>query len=170
MDDKLEYRFQVFEVRQEGDRAIVEGAAMPYGEKANIAGVFTETVEPGAFAGRMEDVVVNYMHQREAPIARTDGGGLTLTDSAERLTARVEIPAYRNDIIDQVKRKILRGFSVEMYVKDEAWPQADERVIKKAQLSGLALVDTPAYDKATMSIAQRMKERGVAATFLPLVV
>ena len=27
MDDKLEYRFQVFEVRQEGDRAIVQGAA-----------------------------------------------------------------------------------------------------------------------------------------------
>ena len=112
MSDKLEYRFQVFEVRQEGDRAIIEGAAMPYGARANIAGVFTETVEPGAFAGRMNDVVVNYMHQREAPIARTDGGGLTLTDSSERSdrTCRdTGIP--RADIIDQVKRKILRGFS-----------------------------------------------------------
>ena len=164
----IEYRFAVFEVRQEGDRAIVEGAAMPYGSKANIAGAFTETVEPGAFAGRMDDVVVNYMHQREAPIARTDGGGLTLTDSAERLTARVEIPSYRDDIIDQVKRKILRGFSVEMFVKDEDWPAPDERVVKQAQLAGLALVDTPAYGDATMSIAQRMKQRGT--TFLPLVV
>ena len=170
MDDKLEYRFSVFEVRQEGDRAIVEGAAMPYGSKANIAGIFTETVEPGAFAGRMEDVVVNYMHQREAPIARTDGGGLTLTDSAERLIARVEIPSYREDILDQVKRKILRGFSVEMFVKDEEWPEVDQRVIKQAQLSGLALVDSPAYSQATMSIAQRMKQRGTTATFLPLVV
>ena len=166
----IEYRFAVFEVRQEGDRAIVEGAAMPYRSKANIAGAFTETVEPGAFAGRMSDVVVNYMHQREAPIARTDGGGLTLTDSAERLTARVEIPSYRDDIIDQVKRKILRGFSVEMYVQDEDWPEADQRVIKQAQLAGLALVDTPAYSDATMSIAQRMKQRGTTATFLPLVV
>ena len=168
--DSIEYRFSVFEVRQEGDRAIVEGAAMPYGSKANIAGLFTETVEPGAFAGRMEDVVVNYMHQREAPIARTDGGGLTLTDSAERLTARVEIPSYRADILDQVKRKILRGFSVEMFVKDEEWPEVDRRVIKQAQLSGLALVDSPAYSQATMSIAQRMKQRGTTATFLPLVV
>ena len=167
--DSVEYRFAVFEVRQEGDRAIVEGAAMPYGQRANIAGVFTETVEPGAFAGRMGDVVVNYMHQREAPIARTDGGGLTLTDSAERLTARVEIPSYREDIIDQVKRKILRGFSVEMYIKDEDWPQPDERVIKQAQLAGLALVDTPAYGAATMSLAQRMKLRGTP-TFLPLAV
>ena len=168
--DSIEYRFQVFEVRQEGGRAIIEGAAMAYNTKANIADIFSETVEPGAFAGRMNDVVCNYMHQREAPIARTDGGGLTLTDSAERLIARVELPSYREDVIDQVTRKILRGFSVEMYVKDEAWPQADERVIKKAQLSGLALVDTPAYSQATMSIAQRMKERGVAAPFLPLVV
>ena len=170
MDDKLEFRFAVFEVRQEGGRAIVEGAAMPYGSKADIAGLFTETVEPGAFAGRMNDVVVNYMHQREAPIARTDGGGLTLTDSAERLIARVEIPSYREDILDQVKRKILRGFSVEMFVKEEDWPEVDQRVIKQAQLSGLALVDSPAYSEATMSIAQRMKQRGAAATVLPLVV
>ena len=170
MDDKLEYRFQAFEVRQEGDRAIVQGAAMPYRSKAVIAGIFTETIEPGAFAGRMNDVVVNYMHQREAPIARTHGGGLTLTDTAERLTARVEIPSYREDIIDQVKRKILRGFSVEMYVQDEDWPEADQRVIKQAQLVGLALVDTPAYGEATMSIAQRMKQRGAAPTVLPLVV
>ena len=118
----------------------------------------------------MTDVVCNYMHQREAPIARTDGGGLTLTDSAERLTARVEIPRYREDILDQVKRKILRGFSVEMFVKDEAWPNPDERVVKQAQLSGLALVDSPAYSQATMSLAQRMKQRGTTAAFLPLVV
>ena len=168
--DSIEYRFSVFEVRQEGDRAIIEGAAMPYGSKANIAGIFTETVEPGAFAGRMEDVVVNYMHQREAPIARTDGGGLTLTDSAERLIARVEIPSYRADILDQVKRKILRGFSVEMFVKEEDWPEVDRRVIKQAQLSGLALVDSPAYSQATMSIAQRMKRVTMSSTFLPLVV
>ena len=170
MDDKLEFRFAVFEVRQEGGRAIVEGAAMPYGSKAVIAGIFTETVEPGAFTGRMNDVVVNYMHQREAPIARTDGGGLTLTDSADKLIARVEIPSYREDIIDQVKRKILRGFSVEMFVKDETWPEADQRIIKQAQLSGLALVDSPAYSEATMSIAQRMRQRGTTTTFLPLVV
>ena len=67
MDDKLEFRFAVFEVRQEGDRAIVEGRAMVYGAKANIAGVFTETVEPGAFAGRMNDVVCNYMRSWVEP-------------------------------------------------------------------------------------------------------
>ena len=57
-----------------------------------------------------------------------------------------------------------------MYVKDEDWPKPDERVIKKAVLGGLALVDTPAYGDATMSIAQRMKQRGAASTALPLVV
>ena len=57
-----------------------------------------------------------------------------------------------------------------MFVKDEEWPEADRRVIKQAQLSGLALVDTPAYSQATMSIAQRMKQRGTSTSFLPLVV
>ena len=166
--DSTEYRYAAFEVRQDGDRAIVEGSAMPYRTSASIEGVFTETVLPGAF-GRMGDVVCNYMHQREAPIARTDGGGLTLTDSAERLLARVEIPSYRSDIIDQVKRKILRGFSVEMVVEDEDWPSPDRRIIKQAQLSGLALVDSPAYGEATMSIAQRMKQKGTAPTLILVV-
>ena len=150
MDHKLEFRFAVFEVRQEGDHAIVEGAAMPYGAKANIAGAFTETVQPGAFAGRMADVVCNYMHRRSEPVARTDGGGLTLTDSAERLIARVEIPAYRKDIIDQVKRKILRGFSVEMFVQRRGVARTrPTRHQASATVRDLALVDTPAYG-ATM--------------------
>ena len=41
MDDKLEFRFAVFEVRQEGDRAIVRGRGHAlWRTRANIAGVF----------------------------------------------------------------------------------------------------------------------------------
>ena len=127
MDDKLEFRFPGLRGPPGGRIApLFEGAAMPYRTKAVIAGVFTETVEPGAFAGRMNDVVVNYMHQREAPIARTDGGGLTLTDSStRRLTARVEIPAYREDIIDQVKAENLEGLFQRRNVssKMRTWPE-----------------------------------------------
>ena len=59
-----------------------------------------------------------------------------------------------------------------MFVKDETWPEADQRIIKQAQLSGLALVDSPAYSEATMFIAQRMRQRGttMSSTVLPLVV
>ena len=157
MMNATEYRFAEFEFRAEGDRAIVEGAAMPYGTEANIAGLFRETVEPGAFAGRMGDVIANLMHNRDEPLGRTDGGGLTLTDSTDRLRARLELPEYRADVADMVKRRILRGFSVEMRVTDEDWPAPDKRIIRAAELSAIGLVDRPAYGEATAAIAQRMK-------------
>ena len=52
------------------------------------------------------------MHDRGEPLARTAGGGLELEDSAEHLWLRADIPEYRADVRDMVKRRILRGFSV----------------------------------------------------------
>ena len=94
---------------QTATRPWVEGTALPYGAEADIAGLFTERVDPGAFKGGMGDVILNLQHRRDAPIARTDGGGLVLTDSADRLFARAEIAAYRGDVIDMVKRAHLEG-------------------------------------------------------------
>ena len=69
------------------------GVAMPYGTVARIMGAFDESVEPGAFgdvAGL--DVILNRMHLRSEPIARTGKGGLTLTDSSTELRLKAEIP------------------------------------------------------------------------------
>ena len=50
---------------------------MPYGREADIAGVFRESVDAGAF-GTIGDVILNRMHDRNEPLARTEGGGLDL--------------------------------------------------------------------------------------------
>ena len=119
----IEYRFSSLEVRA-ADGGVVEGAAMPYGTEASIAGgLFRESVDAGAF-GTIGDVILNRMHDRNEPLARTEGGGLTLEDGAERLWLRADIPAYRADVRDMVKRRILRGLSVEMEVTAEDWPAA----------------------------------------------
>ena len=153
----IEYRFSALEVRA-ADGAMIEGAAMPYGTEANIAGgLFRESVDAGAF-GSIGDVILNRMHDRNEPLARTEGGGLTLEDGAERLWLRADIPAYREDVRDQVRRRILRGLSVEMEVKAEDWPSPDRRIIRAATLWNIGLVDRPAYDEATAEIAKRAKE------------
>ena len=164
----VEYRFAALEVRDAG--AVVEGVAMPYGATARIMDAFDERVEPGAF--RFEDVILNRMHLRTEPLARTGGGGLTLSDSAERLTLRAEIPDYRQDIRDMVARRILRGFSVEMHVTAEDWPAPDKRIIRAATLTGIGLVDRPAYGEATAAIAKRAEQclTGKSFSFPPLVV
>ena len=151
----LEYRFAALEFRDAG--AAIEGVAMPYGAEAKIGSMFTERVLPGAF-GNIGDVVLNKMHLRHDPIARTGGGGLTLTDSAERLSLHAAIPDYRADIRDMVARGILRGFSVEMDVTAEDWPAPSRRVIRAAVLRGVGLVDRAAYGEATAKIAERMKQ------------
>ena len=152
----IEYRFAPLEGRA-ADGGMIEGTAMPYGRDADIAGVFRESVDAGAF-GTIGDVILNRMHDRGEPLARTDGGGLDLDDGAERLFLRADIPEYRADVRDMVKRRILRGFSVEMEVKAEDWPSPDRRIIRAATLWGIGLVDRPAYDDATAAIAKRAKE------------
>ena len=165
--DAIEYRFASMEVRDAG--AVVEGVAMPYGTVARIMGAFDESVEAGAF--KFGDVVLNRMHVREDLIARTDGGGLSLTDSASTLTLRADIPKYREDIRDQVNRRILRGFSVEMRVTAEDWPSPDRRIVKAAELLGIGLVDRAAYGEATAQLAKRAADGGpVEVRWWPLVV
>ena len=111
------------------------------------------------------------MHDRREPLSRTEGGGLTLEDGADRLFLRADIPDYRADVRDQVKRRILRGFSVEMEVKAEDWPTPDKRIIRSATLWNIGLVDRPAYDEATAAIAKRAKEAcRVAPRLWPLAV
>ncbi len=165
----LEYRFSALEVRA-ADGGQIEGIAMPYGREADIAGLFRESVDAGAF-GSISDVILNVMHDRNEPLARTEGGGLTFEDGADRLWLRADIPEYRADVRDQVKRRIYRGFSVEMEVKAEDWPSPDKRIIRAATLWGIGLVDRPAYGEATAEIAKRAKEACRAGTRLwPLAV
>ena len=152
----LEYRYAALEVRA-ADGGQIEGVAVPYGREADIAGVFRESVDAGAF-GSIGDCILNRMHDRNEPLARTQGGGLTFEDGAERLWLRADIPAYRDDVRDMVKRRILRGFSVEMEITGEDWPSPDRRIIRAATLWGIGLVDRPAYSEATAAIAKRAKE------------
>ena len=168
MTDRIEYRFAPLEFRDDG--AVIEGIAMPYGSVARIAGAFDESVEPGAFGDvAAADVILNRMHQRSEPIARTGKGGLTLTDSPTELRVRAEIPDYRGDLRDMVSRGILAGFSVEMHVKAEDWPAADRRIIQAARLTGIGLVDRAAYGKATAAIAKRaMQECRTSTALWPL--
>ena len=167
----LEFRFAAIEVRAE-DGAAVEGVAMPYGAEATIAGIFRESVEPGAFGDvGNADVILNQQHNDGMPIARSDGGGLTLDDNTTRLWVRAEIPEYLSGVRDMVKRRILRGFSVEMEVKADDWPAPDRRIIRSAKLWNIALVDRAAYGDATAAIATRAKVLcSTSAQRYPLVV
>ena len=115
-----------------------------YGERANIAG-FTEEFLPGSLDHR--DVVANTFHSRDKVIARTNGGGLVLTDSPESLSMELAfLPTVdAQDARELARRGVLRGVSVEFTATKDRWT-GTHRTIEQAELSGLALVPRPAYE------------------------
>lgn len=141
MRDGVERR--AFEFRASDDGGTVEGIVIPYGQTAKIAD-FTERFLPGSLS--FGDVIANRQHDRHRPLARTNGGGLVLTDSATELRARIELPdtVDGRDVRELVRRGILRGLSAEFRTLKDEW-EGSQRTIHEAALTGLAIVDVPAY-------------------------
>ena len=140
--------FRAFEFRAL-ETGTIEGTVIPYGQPATI-GDFTERFIPGSIT--IGDVIANRQHDRHKPLARLDGGGLTLTDSATELRARIELPDTSDgrDVRELIKRGVLRGLSAEFRARRESW-EGSERTIHEADLVGLAVVDRGAYAGATVA-------------------
>lgn len=134
----------------------VHGVALSYGDVAH-ARLGPERFLPGSFGaiGKL-DVIANLQHERSKPLGRSQGGGLELRDSEQALEITLELPATTdgNDALELVNRKVLRGFSIEFAPKRESRVDG-VRVIESAILSGIGLVDRPAYPA---SIAHRHHE------------
>lgn len=138
----LEYRY--IEVRHVNGRTI-SGTAVVYGDTAELPWG-REQIMPGAFGDlRMADLILNIMHDRKVPIART-GAGLEVIDSPQRLEFRAEVARTRagDDALELVRSRILPGSSVEFRATRDSY-EADVRSVHTATLYGFGLADRPAY-------------------------
>lgn len=146
---------RAFEFRASDDGSTITGIAIPYGEPARI-GDFTEIFVPGSVT--FADVIANRQHDRQKPLART-GAGLVLTDATDALRARIELPDTTDgrDVRELVRTGVLRGLSAEFRAIEETW-EGDTRTIRAATLTGLAVVDRPAYGGASITEAREALE------------
>ena len=130
---------------------------MPYGALAEPPAVpMPERFEPGAFGDLSgADVILNRQHLRAAPLARTGGGGLTLADGPDALRMSADLPETREaaDALTLVRAGILRGLSVEFRALRERIERG-VRVIVRAKLIRIGLVDEPAYKGAGVEARQ----------------
>ena len=123
----------------------LSGVVMPYG---SISPDFRERFEPGAF-GAVDRVDVNLQHDRSIVLARD----AVLTDSPRELRVRAEL-APGSAALRLVQRGALNGFSVEFHSQEER-REAGIRVVARANLAGLALVDAGAYPLAKAEVRAR---------------
>ena len=124
----------------------LSGVAMPYG---TVSPSFRERFEPGAFGDIRGTVDVTLQHDPGIVLAR----GATLTDSPRALSVSATLEAGAA-ALELVSRKALRGFSVEFRATRER-RDAGIRVVERADLTGLALVDSPAYPSAGAEVRAR---------------
>ena len=146
----METEFRFCELRREG--RTLSGQGIVYGDVARV-GNRSERFLPGAFGDVSKlDVILNAAHDRARPLARSDGGGLVLTDSAAALEVVATLAETREseDTLALVEARVLRGFSIE-FVPIEERMEAATRVLVKARLTGLAVVDRPAYQQSVVS-------------------
>ena len=147
----------MIEHRKENNDFRLTGIVITYNEETARTSFGREKIMPGSFGNISDaDVVLNLQHDRTQPLARTGKGGLKLIDSETELRAEVSMPSTRSarDAYDLVSREVLQGFSVEMIVTSERY--VDEvRVITGAVLTGLGLVDRPAYQLSRAEVRKK---------------
>ena len=145
---KTEFRF--CELRREG--RTLSGRGVVYGDVANIGGR-PERFLPGAFGDVSKlDVILNAAHDRARPLARSDGGGLTLTDTPAALEVVATLAETResSDTLALIDAGVLRGLSLEFVATRESMVGAT-RVLAAARLVGIAVVDKPAYSASKVA-------------------
>ena len=93
----------------------------------------------------------NRMHQRPHILGIT-GENLTLTDDAEALRFRLELPSTQlgRDTAYELSKGFLRGASVELGAVTARY-QGDRRMVQKSTAVRFGLVDKPAYPRLTCS-------------------
>ena len=143
--------FRYSEIRAAG--RVLEGVAVSYSDVARI-GSRSERFLPGAFGADVggADVLLTVQHDRGRALARSGGGGLVLTDSATALEVRAELPETResSDTLALVEAGVLRGLSLEFQPLAERM-EGGVRVLVRARLVGVSVVDRPAYKASTVA-------------------
>ena len=145
---------QPLEIREDEDKAIrVSGYAAIFGEETNIAGMFTEVIERGAFASALErqDDVVFLINHDGLPLARTRSGTLKLTEDERGLYIETELDGSDPDvrsIVPKMKRGDLDKMSFAFVPTRQEWDDSRDmprRTIQEADLYDVSIVTTPAY-------------------------
>ena len=122
----------------------LSGRALVYGD---VSPDFLERFVPGSLAP-VPAVPLNLQHDSRTVLL--EPGSFVLNDTERALEVRAELPAS-SAALALVRRGALSGFSIEFHAKTER-REAGIRVIERAELTGIALVDHGAYPQSVAEV------------------
>jgi uncharacterized protein len=148
---------------QKLDGRTLAGYAAVYGQDSREivehGRAFVERIAPGAFNGTLSsgaDVKLLYNHDASMPLARTRSGTLKLRSDRGGLAFETTLPetTLGNDVRALLERGDLSGeMSFGFFVEDESWnPKRTERLVKRAKLVEVSIVQDAAYPQTTSSL------------------
>ena len=126
------------------------GVAMVYGD---VSPDYRERFVPGAFGTVPTTIPVNLQHDAAIVVAER----AVLADGPRELRVRADLPE-RSAALALVRRGALTGWSIEFRARAER-REAGVRVVERADLTGLALVDAGAYPSSTAEVRRSTRAR-----------
>ena len=128
----IEYRF-------DAASRVLTGDVVNYGRAAVVAGVGLERFTPGSLTPA-DDIGINLFHGRDSIFATTAAGSLRVHDTPTELRIEADI-VERSTAWWALTRRVARSLSLEFAPIEEHRDTTGVRVITKASLNGIGLVD-----------------------------
>ena len=134
------------------------GPVVNYGETAQDR---RERFTPGAFASREDPLVLDVQHDPAIVAATTADGTLAVADGPRALEVRAELKDARqgepgSGPLEMVRRGTLKGLSAAFHAIDEHRAADGTRVVTKAHLVRVGLVDQGSYSGSQVELRARM--------------
>lgn len=156
-------RRDIAATEQSIDGRTLAGYAAVYGQDSReiveAGRRFTERIAPGAFNETLAsgaDVKLYYNHDASMPLARTKSGTLKLKSDRNGLAFTATLPdtTLGNDVRALIERGDLTGeMSFGFHVVEDSWSKdRSERLVKRAQLVEVSIVQDAAYPQTSSSL------------------
>lgn len=134
-----------FEARADLEERTIVGLAVPYGQSADIGGMYQERFAPGAIAS-VEDVKLFYGH--EEPIGKVVEG--RDTEAGFEIVAKVSDTVRGNEVLTLMRDGVLNKFSVG-FIPEESEKDGSTITRTKVSLKEVSVVPFPAFAGANIT-------------------
>lgn len=159
---ELETRFTAgAELRMEGDeKPKIRGYASVFDTPADIGGMFTERVRPGAFKKTLmeSDVRCLWNHDPNYVLARNKSGTLSMIEDDFGLKVEIDpVDAqWSRDLQASMRRGDVNQMSFAFKTEKEDWDHvANERTLVEVRLFDVSVVTYPAYPQAMAQVRSK---------------